>query len=301
MSSSNLIFKNQIMKIGKQSLSYISMGQGDPIIFLHGFPDYSYSWHHQLNEFSKTHHVIALDLLGYNFSAKPMELDCYVLKSLAELIFQFIKKLAFENKKLTIIGHDWGGMIAWTLASYYPDFFEKIIIINAPHPVSFQELLEVSDKQQKASEYIKLLLSSESYKILEENNYEWLKDVFITRGLRKNFISQHDVMNYTRAWSEAFSINCMINYYKASFFINTEQRISFNHGLNDIQPINIPLLVIWGEWDNALSIENLDAMNRWAKKIEIIRVPEKTHWIIHEAPQMINKLIANFLLNQTEC
>ena len=275
------------------NLNYFSEGTGQPILFLHGFPDYSYSWRHQIKAFSKTNQVIVPDLLGYNLSAKPLGLDAYTLSSLVHCVVNFINKLNLSN--IILVGHDWGGLIAWTLASYYPKYFEKLIIINAPHPIILKNLLSSNEAQQKASEYIKLFLSSKACEMLRQNNYFLLKETFINKGLKKGFITPEDVEQYESAWSQPLALECMLNYYKASFFIDKNQHLVFNHGLEDMKPLHVPTRVIWGEWDKALLIENLDGLHDWVEELEIIRIPEKTHWIIHEDSNAINQFLKEFI------
>lgn len=277
-------------------LNSIIKGSGKSLCFLHGFPDFSYSWIKQCSQFESQYRVIIPDLPGYNLSEKPIGLKNYSLDALAEILIAFISSVRVGSEKITLIGHDWGGILSWVLAASFPEYFDKLIIINAPHPVLFSEILANNPEQQDASEYIKVLLQEDACEKLNKHNYAWLREAFIDRGLRKGFINPEEVDIYINAWSQPGALEAMINYYKASFSLSNKGDLQFNHGLNNIKKIEIPTRVIWGEWDRAILLPNLDGMKEWANDLQVITVPERTHWIVHEDSPAINKYISNFLL-----
>ena len=135
-------------------IHYVSTGAenpGSPVIMIHGFPDYWYTWRHQMAELSKSRHVAAIDMRGYNKSDKPKGVDHYAIALLVEDVAAVLKALGKE--KAIICGHDWGGMVAWTFAMSKPELTEKLIVLNLPHPHGLARELANNPQQQKNSAY----------------------------------------------------------------------------------------------------------------------------------------------------
>jgi epoxide hydrolase 4 len=118
-------------------LHYVTQGEGPLLLFLHGFPEFWYSWRHQIPEFAKDYHVVALDLRGYNNSDKPHDPGSYTLEELVLDIEGVVQGLGYE--RCFLVGHDWGGAVAWGFAYTYPEMVEKLAILNMPHPAKFFE------------------------------------------------------------------------------------------------------------------------------------------------------------------
>src|SRR5579872_4247923 len=138
-------------------LHYVEKGKGQLILFLHGFPEFWYSWKDLLGDFGRDHHAVALDMRGYNLSAKPESVDAYRVPVIVEDVRELVVKLG--AKKFVLVGHDWGGVIAWAFAAQHPEMLEKQVIINAPHPTVFARELSNNPDQQKASSYFNLFNS----------------------------------------------------------------------------------------------------------------------------------------------
>ena len=117
-------------------LHYAAEGSGKLIVFLHGFPEFWYMWKEQLEEFGQDHRAVALDMRGYNLSSKPAEVNAYRIEHLVEDVRAFAGHLGYE--KFVLVGHDWGGVVAWAFALWHPGLLERLVIINAPHPAIFE-------------------------------------------------------------------------------------------------------------------------------------------------------------------
>ncbi|MGH9722053.1 MAG: alpha/beta fold hydrolase [Bryobacteraceae bacterium] len=164
--------KHEFAEVNGVRLHYVSTGKGKPVLFVHGFPEFWYEWKKQLAEFGRDHRAIALDMRGYNLSSKPADVEQYQMKLLVEDLRAFASKLRL--KKLTLVAHDWGGAIAWAFAIQHPEVFEKLVIINAPHPGVFRRELAENPAQQKASQYMLLFRSPKAEETLSANNYAML-------------------------------------------------------------------------------------------------------------------------------
>jgi len=143
------------------------------ILFLHGFPHFWYAWKSLLTEFGKDHRAVALDLPGYNLSEKPKALSAYEVEHIVADVWAFAREVS-PNKTFALVAHDWGGYIAWALAVAYPGVLHKLVIINAPHPAIFAQLLHSDSMQQKASNYMELFRSAQAEQILSANDFEFL-------------------------------------------------------------------------------------------------------------------------------
>ena len=190
---------------------------------MHGFPDFSYLWRAQLSYFSEQCRVITPDLLGFNLSPKSANLQDYQLDNLVENLYEFIQSLNVDDEKISLVGHDWGGLLAWSFAMHYPELLEKLIIINAPHPIAFAKLLAENEAQQEASAYVKFLLQDNAASLLKANNYLGMKIGVLKRGMQEGWITENDVIAYEQAWSQDNAVECMLNYYKASFQVNDDK------------------------------------------------------------------------------
>jgi len=260
------------------------------MLFLHGFPEFWCAWKDQLEEFQRDFTVVAPDMRGYNLSDKPQDVEAYRMSYLVEDVRGLIEHLG--AKTCTLVAHDWGGAAAWVFAIAYPEMLERLIIINAPHPFVFQRELRQNPAQQKASQYMLMFQSPKAEQIVSANNYAHLREDW---GLHK-VLSDADMELYYQAWSQPGALTGGLNYYRASRLIPPTE----SAGQNDIsdrfsQPLQVPTLVIWGEQDPALLTGNLNGLDRYVKDLTIQRIPDGSHWVIHEQPGRINTLIREYI------
>lgn len=274
-------------------LHYVTAGHGKLILFLHGFPEFWYEWKRQLLEFGRDYQAVAPDMRGYNLSSKPAELERYRTKYLIEDVRALAEHLG--HRKFVLVGHDWGGAVAWPFAMRHPDCLEKLIIINAPHPVIFARELRHNAAQQKASQYILLHRSAEAEEILSRDNYAALVNAVLKKGLEQGYFTEEDKQEYLKAWSQPGALTGMLNYYRAaqlgSFTGDSDDTIA----TSSANVITVPTLVIWGEKDTYLLPGNLDGLEQYVTNLTVKRVPDGSHWVIHEQPDLVNSYIRKFI------
>jgi pimeloyl-ACP methyl ester carboxylesterase len=276
-------------------LHYVSEGAGDLILFLHGFPEFWYAWREQLAAFGRDHRAVAVDMRGYNLSAKPAEAEAYQLPLLVDDVRALMDHLGYRT--CTLVGHDWGGVVAWAFAMRHPEMLDRLVIVNAPHPAIFGRELRENPAQQRASQYMLMFRSPQAEAALSANNYAALVDAVLTPEAA---FSDGDRAAYIAAWSEPGALTGGLNYYRAARIgppTNDDERPA-NAALAAVAaPIASPTLVIWGERDTALLPGTLDGLDQVVADLTVIRIPEGTHWIIHEMPERVNAEIRNFLTN----
>jgi pimeloyl-ACP methyl ester carboxylesterase len=291
------MFKDTYVNVNGVRLHCVTAGKGHLILFLHGFPEFWYEWKDQLAEYGKDHLAVAPDMRGYNLSDKPAELDQYKMSVLVEDVRALADHFS-HHKKFVLVAHDWGGGVAWAFAIAHPEYLEKLVIINAPHPGVFGRLLASDAAQQKASQYMLMFRSPQAEETLSANHYGFLVGVVLGPGLKSGAFTEEDKQAYIKAWSQPGALTGGLNYYRANALGPPApgQPASGSFGLDSASlMVKVPTLVIWGEKDTALLTQNLDGLDQFVPQLTIKRIPDGTHWVIHEKRDEVNADIREFL------
>lgn len=266
------------------------------MLFVHGFPEFWYAWHNQLAEFGKDHQAVALDMRGYNLSSKPDAVEQYRAKYLIEDLRGLIEHLG--HKKCILVAHDWGGAAAWTFAANYPEYIEKLVIINAPHTATFARELTNNPAQQAASQYMLLFRMEKAERIMSENNYARLVAMLGSTTTNPAWLTDEVKARYIEAWSKPDAVTGGLNYYRSSpLYPPTKD----DPGASAIKidpariTVKMPTLVIWGEADPALLPCLLDGLEEYVPHLTLKRISNGSHWVIHEQPELVNGYIRGFI------
>jgi len=290
------MIKHEYADVNGVRLHYATAGKGKLIMFVHGFPEFWYEWKNQLAEFGQDYQAVAPDMRGYNLSSKPAGVDQYQVKFMVEDLRALAEKLG--HKKFILVAHDWGGAIAWAFAIAHPDYLEKLVIINAPHPGVFQRELRDNPAQQKASSYMLMFRGEQAEKTLSANNYGLLVQIVLGEGLKNGVFTEEDKKAYIEAWSQPGALTGGLNYYRAARVgppaEGDTNAANFAAGLPSLD-VKVPTLVIWGEKDTALLTGNLDGLDKYVPNLTIKRIPDGTHWVIHEKPALVDGYIREFI------
>ena len=278
-------------------LHYASAGErGKPLLlFLHGFPEFWFAWHEQLKTFGQTHYAVAPDLRGFNLSDMPASVSDYRPKLIAQDIEQLIAQLGYSH--CVMVAHDWGGAISWSIAINSPQLLERLIIINATHPYAFAKALASDPEQQKASTYMNWLRATGSEQALAKDNFRVMEQLMLGMGRPSDhWFAEATRARYHACWSRG--LHGGVNYYRATpLYPPTGD--DPGAGKLTLDPASfrcsVPVRVIWGMQDKALLPQLLDELPDLVDDLRIERLPEATHWVVHEQPQRINQLIERFL------
>jgi len=289
--------KHEYAEVNGVRLHYATAGKGKLILFLHGFPEFWYEWKNQLAEFGRDHQAVAPDMRGYNLSSKPAEVEAYQMRNLVEDVRALAAK--FGRKRFVLVGHDWGGAVAWAYALAHPVSLEKLVIINAPHPGIFQRELRENPAQQKASQYMLMFRGEKAEETLSADNYSRLVNAVLGAGLKEGRFTEEDRKAYIDAWSQPGALTGGLNYYRAARIGPPTGESNAPTGNFAIDPaaltVKVKTLVIWGEKDTALLTGNLDGLEKFVPDMTVKRIPDGTHWVIHEKPDLINRYIREFI------
>jgi epoxide hydrolase 4 len=277
-------------------LHYAEAGSGKLLLFLHGFPEFWYAWKRQIKEFGRDFHAVAPDLRGYNLSSKPAEVEQYKIGLLLGDVRGLIGHLGHD--KCILAGHDWGGFIAWAFAGLFPRYVEKLVIINAPHPAVFLRELRENSAQRQASQYMLLFRNPEMEKVLAADNFASFDRLLPQPCIARGCFDEDDRRAYLDAWSQPGALTGGLNYYRAAELGPLEDGSAIPEPLASMLGhlvIPAPTLVIWGEQDPYVLKGNLNGLEDFVPNLELRRVPDGSHWVIHEKSDLINSYIRDFI------
>jgi pimeloyl-ACP methyl ester carboxylesterase len=280
-------------------LHYASAGvRGQPLLlFVHGFPEFWYEWHEQLAEFGQDYYAVAPDLRGFNLSDMPSDPAQYKARLIINDLRLLIAELGY--RQCIMVAHDWGGAIAWSFALALPQLLSRLVIINAPHPYLFMKALATDPAQRAASAYMNWLRSEGSEQALAKDNFSMMEGLLTGMGKSPApWFAGETRDRYHACWSRGLTGG--VNYYRASpLHPPTDDhpgplKLEAQMKPEDFR-VKVPTLVIWGENDKALPKGLLDGLDAVVENLQLVRIPEGSHWVVHEQPQRINSLIRQFL------
>jgi pimeloyl-ACP methyl ester carboxylesterase len=267
---------------------YVEAGSGPLVVLLHGFPEFWYTWRHQLPALAAAgHRAVAPDLRGYNESAKPPGVRNYVLDLLVADVAGLIAHLG-GGKPVAVVGHDWGGALAWRLAMLHPDLVERLVVLNGPHPA--KPLWSSEDPVQWLRSWYILFFQLPLLPewLIQAGNFALLDRMFRREPTRPGAFTREDIRPYKRALSRPGALTATINWYRAAFRYSRPM-------FRDVRVITAPTLLIWGERDPHLGVHLSRGLERWVPGIRVERLPHCSHWVQHDDPQRVNALLLDFL------
>jgi pimeloyl-ACP methyl ester carboxylesterase len=286
-------------------------GAGPLVVLLHGFPESWYSWRHQIAALAPSFRVVAPDMRGYNRSDKPRGIAAYALSELVADVRGLIE--AFGEREAVIVGHDWGGAVAWTFAMDHPEATRRLVVMNCPHPAIFQQHLRTNGRQLARSWYMFFFqLPWLPETLLGLRRARPIADAIRRSTVRGDSITAQDYEQIREAASQPGALRSAINYYRAVFRSPDSQAAwpawlrRFVHGdrplprvretLDDWPKIRCPTLVVWGENDVALGKElTLGMESLVAAPLDVKYIPLCGHWVQQEQPTLVNQYLLDFL------
>jgi pimeloyl-ACP methyl ester carboxylesterase len=259
-------------------IHYVTMGSGEPCILIHGFPDFWYTWRAQMPELAKHFQVVAIDQRGYNLSDKPEGVENYKLEKLVGDVNAVVDH--FKAPKVIIVGHDWGGMVAWTYAMQFPDKVDRLVILNLPHPRGLSRELANNPDQQKASAYARNFQKPDAAK-------------HVMPGMLTFWVTDADARpKYLEAFKRS-SMEGMLNYYKANYPREPYKAIT------QLPKVKCPVLMIHGLKDVALLPGALNGTWDWIdNELTLVTVPNAGHFVQQDAARVVTKTMLHWLTDK---
>ncbi|HUB64317.1 MAG TPA: alpha/beta hydrolase [Methylocella sp.] len=255
---------------------------GRLVILLHGFPEFWFGWRYQIGELANAgYRVVAPDQRGYNKSTKPAGKAAYAIDILAADVIGLADALGCGS--FALIGHDWGGVVGWWIASHYPDRIERFAALNAPHPFAWMDAVRNNPVQRKMSRYIGFFQMPWLPEfVLRRDHFKALTEAF-RQSRRPGAFTDADLAQYRAAWSEPGALTAMLNWYRKPITAVSQP------------PIAVPVLVVWGMRDAYLVPELADASAKLCARASVTSLEEATHWVQYDATERVNARLLEFL------
>jgi epoxide hydrolase 4 len=291
MTVSALHWQHQFIDTNHIRLHCVVQGEGDLVVLLHGFPEFWYSWRYQIPALAKHFKVVVPDLRGYNDSDKPK--SGYDIDTLARDVRGLVHSLGYD--KAHIVGHDWGGAIAWQVAHQFPTLLNRLAVLNAPHPQRFiQDIVSNLDQLRRSWYVLAFQVPGLPEWLIQQNLKTVVKNLFQGQCIRKGAFTTRDTEIYQAALEKPGVLAAVMNYYRQ--LLSPQAWMQAGLSLRQINPITAPTLVLWGEEDAFLSQKVLDGLDKLVKaSFYLKRLPECGHWVQQEAPQTVNRELLDFL------
>lgn len=276
VADSNEIGTHGYAQSGDVRIHYVTSGEGPLLVMIHGFPDYWYTWRKQIPSLARSFQVVAIDQRGYNKSDKPVGVENYTVDKLVGDVVAVVKH--FNREKAVIVGHDWGGMVAWSFAMSHPEMTDRLVILNLPHPNGLRRELANNPQQQANSQYARNFQKSDAAsKLTAEGLASWVKDP----AARSKYVAA-----FRRSSFEA-----MLNYYKANY-----PRQPYKEESLDLPKVKCPVLMFHGLKDEALLPAGLNDTWQWVEEdLTIITLPNADHFVQQDAADIVTRRMARWL------
>jgi pimeloyl-ACP methyl ester carboxylesterase len=272
---------------------------GDPakpaIILLHGFPESHRTWRHQIPALADDHYVIAPDQRGYAGSSKPDGVESYTADKIVADVMALAD--ALEVKHFTLVGHDWGGAVAWMAALRHPLRAQRLIILNAPHPKIFQQSLFDDPDQREASQYINAVRDTAIDKGWIGAGLERLFDTTFTKHV-VGVVAGADKAAYLDEWSQPGAMTAMLNWYRASGIVVPKPGEDAHKPIwlhAPFPPVLQPTLVIWGMKDVALLPVQIEGLDSYVRDLTLVRIEDAGHFVPWERPDAVTGAMRDWL------
>ncbi|MBV7428522.1 MULTISPECIES: alpha/beta fold hydrolase [unclassified Acidovorax] len=275
---------------------------GRPVLLLlHGFPEGAFIWDELLLHFARPenggYRCIAPYLRGFGPSSSPAEAEAYRAKHLVQDLAALIAAESPGGPLECLVAHDWGGAVAWNLANQQPGLMKRLAIINSPHPGTFLRELQHSPAQQAASQYMHFLCRPDAEALLAENDFRRLFGFFdAPDGRAPAWLTESVRAQYRALWQQGLTGAC--NYYRASPLRPPREGDDSVQAItlpDSMLTVAVPTLVLWAMDDPALLPGLLDGLPGWIPQLQLHRVEQASHWVVHEHPERVAMELRHFL------
>jgi pimeloyl-ACP methyl ester carboxylesterase len=271
------------------------------VVLLHGFPESHRTWREVAPRLEDEFFLVMPDQRGFAGSDRPQDMDAYKTELLVDDIFALANTFGIDA--FALVGHDWGGAIAWSAALRGDSRLTRLAIVNAPHPVVFQKSLIESADQRAASQYITAFRTPGFEQVVEANGYDWFFERTFSAHVDIAKIPEAEKRQYIAEWSQPGGFTAMLNWYRAAKVIVPPPGVTApppDWLLRAFPKVKIPTLVVWGMKDTALLPMQLDGLDALVEDLQIVRLPDAGHFAPWEAGEDVARALRPFLAARAE-
>lgn len=272
-------------------------GEAPPVILLHGFPESHRTWRGVAPRLKDDFRLIMPDQRGFASSDRPIDVNQYATDKLVDDIFALAEALGIDS--FALVGHDWGGAIAWPAALRNDRRLTKLAIVNAPHPLLFQKSVIEDEDQRAASQYINWFRTPGAEKAIEAMGLDSFFEKTFVNHVELAEISEDDKQQYLVEWSQPGGLTSMLNWYRASRFVVPPPGVTVplpDWLLRAFPKIRVPTLVVWGMKDPALLPVQLEGLQDLVDHLQVVRLPKAGHFAPWEVPDQVAEALRDFLV-----
>jgi pimeloyl-ACP methyl ester carboxylesterase len=284
--------EHETVAVNGVELHYAHTGSGPLIVFLHGFPQFHYTFRAQLQEFGADHLAVAPDQRGYNLSSKPEGVHRYGVWPAVEDLRCLVEQLGYS--RFVLVGHDWGSYVAWSFALHYPDMLDALVSLGGAHPGLLDRALREDDEQIRASQYLLALRRRDAIAAVSANQFAALE-----QALDHPVFSAADREVYRQAWRVPGALQAALRWYEVEGIAPPDQYGTPGRGnyCPDVAPlfIDMPTLVIYPEADPYVRPASHAGLEHFVRNLTFRPVKDGTHWIAEQHPELVNRYIREFL------
>ncbi|NMO19083.1 alpha/beta hydrolase [Pyxidicoccus fallax] len=281
-------------------MHYVAAGEGEPILFLHGFPEFWGVWKKVMADLSKDFRVIAPDLRGINLTSRPERVEDYAIPHLVADVRALVKHLG--DTPVTLVCQDWGALLGWSYLLRHPDTVKRFVAINVTHPALFLRDLRENPRQQEASQYMLAFRTPGSENMLMANDFAFGRQaLFADARSRGADISEEDINEWVAAWRQPGALKAGLDYYRAARLGPPDGQGNPGGGtlVDGLTPeqlqVKAPVLVLWGEQDPYLLQDGLVGLEQYVRDFSVQKFPESGHSVTMERPKEVARAVRDFM------
>lgn len=286
-------YQSSMVQANGLTFHYLEKGQGELMLFLHGFPYFSASWQPLLASFAKTHHVVAPDNRGYGLSDKPVGIEHYRIDKLVEDVRALVEHFS-PQKKVIIVGHDWGGALAWAVAQKYPHLVSKLIVINAPPYNTLLHMLQTNEQQRHASSYMALLKGDKLEQKFATLGPELLWRFGSDKLFAKGYLDQQSKHVFFTAWQHPGALTGALNWYRANI-PNFDEITDASYFPDKSTRVSVPSLLIRTENERTFVADTLDEVSKYVDDLTVEMILGSGHSPFIDQPKKVISAIQKFI------
>lgn len=265
----------------------VRAGRGRPVLLLHGFPEFWFSWRYQIAALAEAgYEAVAPDLRGYNTSEKPHGVEAYQVEALADDVAALADEVC--GGRALLAGHDWGGIVAWYAAMRHLRSVEKLVVVNAPHPAAFARDFWRTDQFLRSFYMFLFQVPRLPEALIRAGDFRVIGRMFEREVHNREAFAGDEVRRYKEALAQPGALTSAIHYYRAAF------RRSRRIGARDVTPITMPTLLLWGERDPHLRVSLASGLDEWVTDLTVQRLPRAGHWAQLDEPDAVSRAMIEF-------